>query len=845
MPVSFDKFDENLPIFEHLTTIDDQLAQNAQLILQAEPGAGKSTQVPLALLGASWLSNRKILMLEPRRLAAKRLADYLAKQLGEKVGQTIGFRVRNEQKVSSQTRLEIITEGVLTRLIQNDPELEGIGLVIFDEFHERNLQADLGLTLFLEIQEGLRDDLRCLIMSATLDEVEIQKFLPQAQSLFCQGRTFPVEVSFHPSPAQTPVNRFPQLPKVLSQALNDTDGDVLIFLAGQGEILQAIEACEIVCANHQTNLLPLYGSLNPKQQDQVFAPSKQRKVIFSTNIAETSITLEGITAVIDSGLEKTLSYDPNVGMSRLNLQRISQASATQRMGRAGRVQAGRCYRLWSETQQQGLIAHDLPEICRVDLANLRMELAQWGVASSDELNWLTPPPAAHIAAAETLLRQLRFLNPQGRLTATGEEAISLHPEPRFAKLLQEAKKFEALELGCDLVALLQEGDPALERNQVGSVDMEIRLHWLWQALEDKSASRRLHRGRWQNFKQSRQRLYQRFQLSTASPAAQEQAQHIGLGSLLALAFPDRIGKQRGQTGHYKLANGRGVALPENDALQSEYIVVLDANAHTDARTQEGRVFLAAALDWHSIADELPLEKKSVVRFDKHKQRVMAQCETCLNQLVIDSKETKELPSEQAQTCLLQAVQNDLSLLPWSKSAKSLLSRAKWLTQFSGFESFKILNEKALVESTQWLEAYTLNKSSVAEFKQLNLTQILQSMLEYSDLQVLEKEAPETYTAPTGRDYLIDYSGRQPKVSLPLQQLFGELASPKLAGGQVALTFELLSPAQRPIQLTADLANFWQSSYFEVAKEMRGRYPKHRWPEEPLKEKAGASIKRKQ
>lgn len=831
----------HLPIFQVLEQLLSAIQSGQQVLLQAEPGAGKSTAVPLVLLDLDLLQGKKVLMLEPRRLAAKRLADFLAQQLGEKVGQRVGYRVRNENRVSAATRLEIITEGVLTRLIQNDPELNGVGLVIFDEFHERNLQADLGLALLLEIQQGLRDDLRCLIMSATLDEEEILRFLPEAKSVFCAGRTFPVGVSYHPPPAQTAINRLPQLPSVLAQALQQSGGDILLFFAGQGEIKRALESCATVCRQANALALPLYGSLPPQQQDLVFKQTGQRKVIFSTNIAETSITLEGITAVIDSGLQKQLNYDPNVGMSRLQLQRISQASAVQRMGRAGRVQAGHCYRLWSETQQSGLLAHDLAEICRVDLTNLRMEVAQWGVHSVDDLAWVTQPPPAHVGAAESLLQQLGFLNRQGRLTPQGEEAISLHPEPRFAKLLQVAQANSVLALACDLVALLQEGDVIQSAYQNGSADIELRLYWLWQALHDSNAVKRLHRARWQNFKQSRQKLYQRFQIPLTQTG---EADVERLGLLLALSYPDRVGKQGNQQGRYKLSNGRGVQLPENDALQSDWIVALEVDAQGKQHNQNGRIFMAAALEWSQVSDLLPIHTENSVQFDSSKRRVEGLRQTWLGELLVASKPDSNVSAELIQDCLLHAVQQDLSLLPWSKSAENLMQRAEWLAQYSGFEAFAKISEKALQRDMAWLQPYTLNMRSVADLQKLNLLQILQTELDYNELKLLDEQVPEAYTAPSGRAFPIDYQAKQAKVSLQLQQLFGELASPQLAGGQVALTFELLSPAQRPIQTTADLANFWRTSYFEVAKEMRGRYPKHRWPDEPLLEKAGGSIKRR-
>ncbi|BBP45657.1 ATP-dependent RNA helicase HrpB [Thiosulfatimonas sediminis] len=811
------------------------------MVLQAEPGAGKSSVVPLALLQSQILQGQIILMLEPRRLAAKRLAEFLAQQLGEKVGARVGYRVRHENCLGPETRLQIITEGVLTRMIQQDPELQGVGLVIFDEFHERNLQADLGLALLLDIQQGLRDDLRCLIMSATLDATEIQNFLPASQLIFCAGRGFPVTVSYHPAPSQTPLWQFPQLKKVLSLALQESSGDILLFFAGQGEIHQAMQLCAPLCETAKVLALPLYGSLPPKEQDAVFQPSAQRKVIFSTNLAETSITLPGITAVIDSGLQKQLNYDPNVAMSRLQLQRISQASATQRMGRAGRVQAGHCYRLWSETQQQGLLAYDAPEMCRVDLVNLRMEIAQWGVNSADELAWLTPPPPAHLSTAETLLNELGFLTGQQRLSALGEQAMSLHPEPRFAKLLQLGAQYQALELACDLVALLQEGEILLNPQQVASADITLRLYTLWQALQDSSVLKRVHRARWHGFKRSRDKLYRRFDLSLKRNGESDVAK---LGLLLALTYPDRIGKQRNLNGSYKLSNGRGAQLPLNDALQTQWLVAIEVDAQTQSGQQNAQIHVAAALNWLDVVDKLPLRKQDVVTFERSKQRVIGMRETWIGKLKIDSHPLKSLPQELVQQCLLGSLQQDWSQWVWPKSTKLLLTRAQWLAQFAGFESLAVLNETALQAKLDWLEPYTLNMTSLAELNQLNWQQIFQSLLGYADMQRLEKEAPLRYVAPTGREFLIEYSGRQAKVSLPLQQVFGELSSPILAQGQVSLTFELLSPAQRPIQTTADLANFWRTSYFEVAKEMRGRYPKHRWPDEPLLEKAGESIQRK-
>lgn len=831
----------DLPVFQVMPQLVASIARHAMVILQAQPGAGKSTQVPLALLTLPELAGQKIIMLEPRRLAAKRLAHFIAQQLGEPVGKTVGYRVRNAQRVSEQTRLEIVTEGVFTRMLQSDPELQNIGLVIFDEFHERNLQADLGLSLLLEVQAALREDLKCLIMSATLDERSLKEFLPAGKFLFCEGRSFPVECSYHPSPANTPMPAFPQLPGVLRQALQETQGDVLLFFAGQGELLKALQQCQMVCETFAVEALPLYGALDNAQQDRVFQASDPapRKVIFSTNIAETSITLQGITAVIDSGLEKQLNFDPNVGMSRLQLQRISKASATQRAGRAGRVQAGRCYRLWSETQQTNLVAHHQPEICRVDLAALRMAVAQWG-AQPETIAWLTKPPSAHLAAAEKLLQQFGWLS-RGRLTAAGKSAKLYHPEPRFAQLLAVAKTKGCLPLGCYVVALLQEGELLRDRTTTG-VDLEHRLHWIWQAEQNPSLAKRFRRGAWRSFLQSLHRLKQHFGLQqTGNHPAQPTTQ--GLAQMLALAFPDRIGKST-QAGAYKLSNGRGAELPQGDALQAQWIVALELNAQVNSRQKNARIHRAVALDWHAVAEDLPLQTRQKVVFNPAKQRVEAAEETWLDQLLISRRPVDHLNAEQAQQCLLSAIQKDWSVLPWSKAAQAMLQRAHWLSQFSGFETFAGLSPQNLQSDLQWLAPYTLNMSKVSELSALSLKQILQSLLDYQSVQLLDQQAPENYCSPAGKSFAIQYSGTTAKVSLPLQQLFGELSSPKLAGGQVALTFELLSPAQRPIQTTADLETFWKTSYYEVAKEMRGRYPKHRWPDAPLEEKAGRSLKAK-
>ncbi|MBN2646947.1 MAG: ATP-dependent helicase HrpB [Thiotrichales bacterium] len=836
-PVYFPLDEAALPITQILPALRAALPFHNQLVLQAEPGAGKSTQVPLALLQHPLLQQQKILLLEPRRLAAIRLAEFLAQQLGEPLGKTVGYRVRNQQKISAATRLEVVTEGILTRMLQSDPELSGVGLVIFDEFHERSLQADLGLSLLLDIQQNLREDLKCLLMSATLDLEGLRACLPDAATFFCPGRAYPVSVSYHPSAAGTPWQRLPQLPEVLALALKETDGDVLIFLPGQAEIFRAIAQCQALCERHQVVAFPLYGALSRVQQAAVFALSVERKVIFSTNLAETSITLPRIRAVIDSGLQKSLHYDAKVGMSRLKLTFISQASATQRMGRAGRVAAGHCYRLWSPQQQSRMREQDAAEIEQADLTGLRMELALWGV-KAEQLQWVTPPPPAHLAAAESVLQQLQLLTLQGRLTALGEQALLLHPEPRFGKLLALAQGRHCLPLACDLVALLQEGSPFTEGD---SLDLQHHLQRLWHALK-KGLETGAKQFVWQGWLQTRKKLYQRFDLPLDVSAASLQEQ---LGALLALAFTDRIGRRRHEhSAVYKLANGRAVQLPSNASFSSEWLVAIDADANVDNPTQNGRLYLACAFEWSEVASELRLQAELEVRFDPQKGKVIGLEKHWLGKLCVEQCLVNNLPVESVQAAWLTALSTNFEGLPWRTEAKALAERCAWLGQFRGFEDFAKLSPPSLQNDLEWLQPYLGDIRSLSGLQRLDLAAILRAQLDYGQWQRLQQHAPQTYRAPSGRDFVITYQGRQAKVSLPLQQLFGELSSPKLADGQVALTFELLSPAQRPIQVTADLANFWLDSYHEVAKEMRGRYPKHRWPQEPLLEKAGGSIKSK-
>lgn len=822
----------DLPIFAVLPDLLQTLQSQSQVILQAEPGAGKSTQVPLALLNQDWLASQTIWMLEPRRLAVKTLAHYLAKQLGETVGQTIGYTIRNERKVSTQTRLEIITEGVLSRRLQADPELTQAGLVIFDEFHERSIHADLGLTLLLDVQQNLRPDLKFLIMSATLDANQLQNFLPQAQFLFCSGRSYPITTHYVHAP----------LVQVLLRAMQESTGHLLLFLPGQAEIRQAIKeaAPSVAQLDAMAVCLPLYGALSPDEQAKVFELTPYRKIIFATNIAETSLTIEGIGCVIDTGKMKALIYDANSGMTRLQTKWISQAAATQRAGRAGRVQAGQCYRLWTETQQNQLPLFEPPEITQVDLTSLRMEVAQWGVTHIDELQWLTPPPVPHWQAAEALLQNLRYLTQQAKLTASADQAMQWWVAPRLAHCLQKAQTLHAAALACDLVALLQENDILRQVRSANSADTaDLRLRWeaLNAYLQSPSLAKHHYPLNMASLKmviQTRKQL--RAQLKITDVAENCDA----LGRLLAFAYPDRIAKRNAQNAtQYVMTNGKSATLMAHDALQTQPFLVV---ALLDGQQKSGRIYLAAALDEADIWHDHPVTEHTHYLFDAKQNKISAQSISQLGRLVLKTAPAKAPDSQALQACLLQAIeQTQLKLLPWQKKHQAWLQRVAWLAQFQP-DFPKMDTAYLLANINDWLLPYLAGITSVSGLQSLNLQTMLNACLTYEQQQQLQQQAPESYLAPSGQSYPIDYSVHGAKVAIRLQELFGQTQSPKLANGQVALAFEILSPALRPLQISADLAHFWQNAYQQVAKEMRGRYPKHRWPENPMQEKPGHSLK---
>ncbi|WP_197476300.1 MULTISPECIES: ATP-dependent helicase HrpB [unclassified Oleiphilus] len=837
-----------LPISQFFPQVIAQLSEHKALVLQAEPGAGKSTALPLALLKDLALQGKKILLLEPRRVAVKAIAYYLAKQLGEKVGERIGYQIKNDRNVSQNTVLEVVTEGILTRRLQQDPELSDIGLVIFDEFHERSIHSDLSLMLCLEVQQALRDDLMLLVMSATIDTQMLSHYMNAAPIVECPGRTFPVATDYQAANSPNEYLDKQVLRAIRSALQDDAHGDILVFLPGQGEIKRCLASAQERYSDNDLLLLPLYGGLSLQKQEQALQKDEQgrRKIIFATNIAETSLTIEGIRCVIDSGLERQMRYDAGSGMSRLETKYISKASAEQRQGRAGRTQAGHCIRLWSESKQQSLSDFQSEEICISDLTQLGLELCLWGNNNYQSIPWLTAPPEAHYNAAMQVLKDLGLLDQQAQVTRLGKLAAKLPVSPRLASMLLSTDKPEDQRVACNLAALLSEQDIFLHNRDT---DISRRLNALSDFGRDKAQSLKdyaFHRSRVEQAFSSTQSLQKQLAKLAASKADIEPTIYpADLGKLLLIAFPERLAKQRqAGDGKYLMANGKGAYLNEDDSLFDEpWLVIADC----DAQKKEGRIYSAAAIDKASALEVLSEHINEEERFEINPktQKITGSMQTRIGAITIDSQVISNIPNDAFTQCLAQLVKKQgLSVLNWTQQCDDWLARASWLGQH--LENFPSLSKQSLIDDIEtWLLPYLSSVSSMNALKKVNILELVKSCLDWNDQQRIESEAPTHYQTPSQKRVPIRYDSDQgPTVSVVLQEVFGELSSPTLAEGRVPLRFELLSPARRPIQTTSDLANFWNSSYFEVAKDMKGRYPKHRWPDKPLEEKAGRSIKRK-
>lgn len=812
----------HLPIDDVLPNLLQALRQHCVTVLQAPPGAGKTTRVPLALLDEPWLGEQRIIMLEPRRLAARAAAQFMAHQLGEPVGQRVGYRTRLDSKVSGATRIEVVTEGILTRILQDDPSLAPYGAVLFDEFHERSLQADLGLALTWEVREALREDLRILVMSATLDAQPIARMLGNAPIITSQGRSYPVEVRYTPVPRHLSLQQ--HLASVVLQALAEQTGSVLVFLPGAVEIsrLQQDLAERV---GPDTFVAPLFGQLSQAEQDAAVrpAPEGRRKVVLATSIAETSLTIEGVRVVIDSGQHRAPVFDPVTGLTRLRTQQISQAAAEQRKGRAGRTEPGVCYRLWSEAEQSRLMPFAQPEILAADLSDLVMDLAQWGETDPTRLTWLnTPPPAAWQQARE-LLQQLQILNHEGRLTEHGQRVGRLGLHPRLAHMVERARELGWGRLGAQLAALLSERDVL---TGLRHADVQDRLA----ALRGEPGRAVADRGRVQRVRQASQQILQRLKQDQEVP---EQPDAPGI--LLAMAYPDRIGKRRpGPAPRYLLANGRGAWLAEDDPLQgADYIVA----AELDDKGREARIFLAAEISQTSLLEHFAdqIESLDQLQWDSSAALVRSVRQTRLGALVLEER-ASTTPDPEAVTALLTQVlvQNGLEDLPWDQEARQWLARVQFLRRFEG-DVWPDTSLEALADrADQWLTPFLAGMNRLSQVKSLPLLQALGSLLSYDQQRQLEVKAPARLEVPTGSRIQLDYeSGEIPILAVRLQELFGLTDTPRVLDGRHPVMLHLLSPGYKPVQVTQDLASFWRNAYRDVRKDLRGRYPKHHWPEDPL------------
>lgn len=821
---------KSLPINSLLPAIRAGLQAHGGLVIQAPPGAGKTTRVPLALLDEPWLQGRKLVMLEPRRLAARTAARHMAAELGEGVGGTVGYRVRMDTRVGPTTRLEIVTEGVLTRLLQDDPSLGAYGVVIFDEFHERSLQADLALALALEARAALRPDLKLIVMSATLDAAPVAALLGDAPVLTSEGRMFPVETKYL-SPRERE-HLLPQVQLAVERALQEQDGNLLVFLPGVGEIrrleqrLRERVSSEVVVA-------PLYGDLDNAAQDRAIAPPPpgRRKLVLATSIAETSLTIEGIRVVVDAGRMRVSRFDPVSGMSRLVTLRVSRASADQRRGRAGRLEPGVCYRLWRESEQ--LAPANTPEILAADLAELVLELARWGVSRADGLRWLDAPPTAAYSQAQELLRELGALDGEGRITPHGTELLRLPLHPRLAHMVVRGKALGWGSLASELAALLSERDPLRLPGSETQADVHLRLQ-LMRRNDDESR------------RQTRSLRAAATDIRNSAGIAGRDREQGDEGVLLALAYPDRIAQRRGgEAPRYLLANGRGALLTEGDGLgKSPWLAV----AQLDGEAREARIFLAAKLGREQLERHFSEQITSgeSVSWDEANGAVLARRQKRLGALVLEDAAANSVSPAAVSAALLEAVrQRGLETLPWTPALRNLQARMLFLRRVLG-EEWPDVSDGALTEGLDtWLAPWLQGLSRLSHLQRLPLNDALLGFLDHGHKRALDEFAPTHIKVPSGSEIRVDYAeGETPVLRVRLQELFGLADTPRLAQGRVAVMLHLLSPAQRPMQVTQDLKGFWQRTWPEVKKELKGRYPKHAWPEDPLTAPASRGARRR-
>jgi len=821
--LEFDYQKIDLPVKDVIPKIQKELTNSATLIIKAPPGAGKSTLLPLALMNEPWLTGKKILMLEPRRLAAKTIANRMADLLGERVGDSVGYRIRFESKIGKQTKIEVLTEGILTRMIHEDNALEDVGLVIFDEFHERSIHADVAMALCRETQAILRDDLRILVMSATIDMPELSKMLnsPIVESL---GRQFPVTVNYT-GDFDNDLRLLPEsAARTIKMALGKHEGDVLVFLPGQGEI----KKCEEILERSLNGVMihPLYGQLPSNQQFSAIMPNKEgkRKVVLATNIAETSLTIEGVKVVIDSGFERTARFNPSTGLSRLETIQNAKDSADQRAGRAGRLSAGTCYRMWTSATQYQLDEQRKPEIEHADLTSLVLDMAQWGIADAGELSWVTPPPKGNIIKAAKLLHELDALG-NDRITAHGKQLHRLPTHPRIAHMLIKAKENGTLALATDIAPLLEERDPLA--NDAG-VNINLRIHALRRFRREKVGNKRFSR-----IEKIASQYRSMFKLKVDNSYFDD----YDTGLLLAFAYPERIACARpSSNGKYQMANGQLASVDYKDDLANEAWLAI---AHVNDRKGMGKIFMASPLN---PDDLLPLAKKQeIITWNSKKGGLITNEDMRIGNIVVKSKRIRNADKDLVLAALTTAIKKEgRALLNWDEEVEQWQNRVLSLRKWHPIEDFPDVSTDTLLATNEvWLSPYLNNVRRPDDLKKINLKEVLQYSLSGTHQQKLNSLAPSKIEVPSGSIIRLNYqaSGTDPILAVRLQECFGMTETPQVNGGKVNALMHLLSPGFKIVQITADITSFWDNAYFDVRKDLRNRYKRHFWPEKPWEEEA--------
>ena len=822
--MQFNPLQYHLPVADIIDEVKNHLANHNTLIVNAPPGAGKSTLLPLTLLDENWLAGKKIIMLEPRRLAAKTIATRMAELWGDKVGETIGYRIRFENRVSAQTKIEVVTEGILTRMLHTDNALENVGLVIFDEFHERSLFADVAMALCREAQQILRPDLRMMVMSATLNMPQLTALLncPVAVS---EGKQYPVEVKYV---GEGDAFLLPETTsQVIVKAVKENEGDVLVFLPGEGEIKKCAELLKGKLLDFAIH--PLYGQLPQREQFAAIMPNKngKRKVVLATSIAETSLTIEGVKIVIDSGFARVSKFDPKSGLSRLETVQITKDSADQRAGRAGRLSAGVCYRMWTKANQERMIEHRIPEIMEADLAALVLDMAKWGISNLNQLTWLSPPPKAAVMQAVDVLTNLNALDSNKRITEHGKEIHQLPCHPRIAHMLLKAKQDNAIALATDIAAILEERDPLPKDS---GIDINLRIEALRRSRQNNSAGNRF--GRIEKVAESYRKMLN--QEAENGPVDDHET-----GLLLAYTYPERIAFARpGNNAQFQLANGKIASIGHRDNLANEPWLAV---AHIDTRDGLGKIFMASPLN---PKDLLPLVKeREVITWDTRKGGLIATKDLRIGSIVLQSKPLAAPSEEHLVAAICTAIKNEgEALLNFDEAFTQLQNRILSVCKWNQYKDWPdVSTDELLLNNMDWLGFYLPKVKRPDDLKKINLSEALLQYLSWDQQQTLNTLAPAKINVPSGSNIGIEYlaNGETPILSVRLQEVFGMADTPTINNGKIPLVLHLLSPGFKPVQVTSDLRSFWNNTYFEVKKELKRRYPKHAWPDDPWIEKAVA------